>query len=147
MRSTSRALGVALGVAVALALAAAGVVDAQVKKGKTRPLATAQLMKGVVKPNCDALKKGLDAGSTAEEAWQALLANAALINEASFVLMDDGRCPDGTWAEAASKTLRQGSADLVEAIEKHDAAAAKTAFGAMTRACKSCHDAHRKKQP
>ena len=127
-----------------IGLLAGGLVHAQVKKGKTRALKTAQIMKGVMKPQCGDLKKGLDAVPANDEAWDALAVNAAIINELSYVLMDDGRCPDATWADAASKTLRQGSADVLKAIEAKDLAAAKNAFGSMTKACKACHDAHRK---
>ena len=137
---------IVLACALSVALLAAGLVSAQIKKGKSRQMKTAQWMKGVMKPNCDALKKGLDAGPANDEAWDALAINAALINEASYLLMDDGRCPDGVWAEAASKTLRQGSADVLKAIDGKDLAAAKTAFGNMTKACKACHDVHREKK-
>ena len=57
--------------------------------------------------------------------------------------MDDGRCPDGVWADATTKALRQGSADLVKALQAKDHDAAKTAFGAMTKSCKACHDKHK----
>jgi cytochrome c556 len=132
--------------AVSVCVLIGAAVNAQVKKGKTRPLQTAWLMKGVVKPNCDALKKGLDAKPANDEGWQALAMNAALLNEVSYQLMDDGRCPDGTWADAASKTLRPGSADLLAAIEKKDLDGAKAAFGSMTKSCKGCHDAHKSKK-
>jgi len=58
--------------------------------------------------------------------------------------MDDGRCPDAVWAGAA-KTLREGSAAVLDAVGKKDAAAANTAIGTMTSACKSCHTAHKGK--
>ena len=132
-------------VVLALTLAG-GVLNAQVKKGKTRAMKTAQLMRCVTKPNCDALKKGLDAGPANEEAWDGLAANAAVLNEISYIVMDDGRCPDGVWADAATKTLRQGSAEVLAAIEAKDVVAAKTAFGNMTKACKACHDKHREKK-
>src|SRR5262245_24778875 len=127
-------------------LLAVGFVSAQVKKGKTRPMKTAQCMKGVMKPNCDALKKGLEAGPATDEAWEALALYSALLNEVSYLLMEDGRCPDAVWADAASKTLRQGSADVLKAVEGKDLAAAKTAFGSMTKSCKACHDVHREKK-
>ncbi len=121
-------------------------VHAQVKNGKTRAMKTAQWMKCVMKPQCEALKKGLDAGPANDDAWADLAASAALLNEGSYLLMDDGRCPDGVWAEAASKTLRNGSADVLKAIETKDAAAAKTAFGGMVKGCSACHDKHREKK-
>ena len=120
-----------------------GPAKAQVKKGKTRSLTTAQLMGGLVSPNCGALKKGLDAGPADDDAWKKLSVKAALLNEASYILMADGRCPDATWAGAA-KTLRGCSDAVLKAIAAKDAAAAKSAFGAMTKACGTCHKKHRK---
>lgn len=118
---------------------------AQAKKGKSRLMLTKHLMQGIVKPHCTSLKKGLDAGPSTDEAWEDLALHALLLNEGSYALMADGRCPDGVWADAASKTLRQGSENVVKAIEAKDLAAAKKAFGAMTKSCKACHDKHKKK--
>jgi cytochrome c556 len=59
--------------------------------------------------------------------------------------MDDGRCPDGVWAEATTKALREGSASLLKAIEAKDVAAAKAAFGATTKSCGGCHEKHKPK--
>lgn len=119
---------------------------AQVKKGKTRPALTKYLMRGVTKVHCGALKKGLDAGPSDDKAWEDLTMHAMLLNELSYILMADGRCPDGVWAKAATKTLRQGSADVLKAVEAKDVDAAKEAFGSMTKACGSCHKAHKKKK-
>lgn len=134
-----------LALAVVL-VAAVGVAQAQVKKGKTRAMTTGQFMKQVIKPQCESLKKGLDAAPANDEAWAALAAHAAVLNEGSYLLMDDGRCPYGIWAEAASKLLRQGSADVLSAVDVKDLAAAKEAFGRMTKACGSCHDTHKEKK-
>lgn len=140
-QNISRAL-----VIVTIALASFSLVQAQVKSGKTRALKTAQWMKCVMKPQCEALKKGLESEPATNEAWQSLAASAALLNEGSFLLMDDGRCPDGVWAEAASKTLRNGSAEVLKALEAKDLTAAKTAFGNMTKSCSACHDKHKEKK-
>lgn len=129
-----------------MCLAAVGVAEAQVKTGKSRALKTSQWMKCVMKPQCEALKKGLDGAPSNDAQWQDLAASAALINEASYLLMDDGRCPDGVWAEAASKTLRNGSEDVLKAIETKDLAAAKAGFASMTKACGACHDKHKEKK-
>jgi cytochrome c556 len=131
---------------ICASLVAAGVATAQVKKGKTRVMKTGQLMKAVVKPNCGALKKGLEAAPASDEAWDDLAAAAAVLNEASFILMDDGRCPDAVWADAASKTLRNSSADLLKAIEAKDHSAAKAAFGNLMGSCKACHEKHKEKK-
>ena len=60
--------------------------------------------------------------------WNKLAVNAAVLNESSYVLIADGRCPDGVWATAASETLRVGSTELLKAIESKDIEAAKSVF-------------------
>ena len=132
--------------AVALtAVVGATVATAQVKKGKTRVASTGQLMKGVVKLHCDVIKKGLDAGPADDKAWENLAVSAAVLNESSYTLMDDGRCPDGVWANASTKTLREGSAAVLAAIEAKNVADAKAAFGKMAGSCKECHEKHKEK--
>ncbi|MCC7376448.1 MAG: cytochrome c [Verrucomicrobiales bacterium] len=135
---------VALTAAIAIAVLGATALHAQVKQGKTRPAKTGQLMKGIVKPNCGDAKKLLDAGPSKDEDWTDLSLKAALLNEVSFSLMDDGRCPDGVWADSTTKMLREGSANLLKAAEAKDAAAAKTALGTVMKSCKTCHDEHKK---
>lgn len=116
-------------------------VEAQKTKGKIRAALTKQLMKGLVSANCGAVKKALDA---AEINWDDVTLHAALLNESGYVLMDDGRCPDGEWAKAA-KALQATSATLLAAAETKDAAAAKAAFADLTgQSCKVCHTTHKK---
>ena len=119
-------------------------VTAQVKQGKTRLLLTKQLMGGLVQPNCKALGDGLKEAPADDKAWAVLATKAALLNEASFVLMADGRCPDGVWAGAAT-TLREGSDAVYQRIEAKDAQGAQAAFKAMTQACAACHKVHKKR--
>lgn len=115
----------------------------QVKKGKTRPLTTKQLMSGLVKPQCGDLGEALKTAPTDDKGWEALATRAALLNEASYILMDDGRCPDGDWA-AASKTLREGTEAVLARIEAKDAAGAQEAFKGATASCAACHKVHKK---
>jgi len=129
---------------VAGILVTAGIALAQVKQGKTRPARTSHLMKGAIKPNCDALKKATEVAPVDEKAWKTLAANAGVVNEIGYVLMEDGRCPDDKWANA-SKAMQSGSADLLTAIAAKDHAALKTAFGKTMQSCKACHDAHKEK--
>lgn len=144
MKNTFALRACALACVSLIIVATVGTTVAQVKKGKTRLMLTKHLMQGVVKPHCTNLKKGLDAGPSNDEAWEELALHASLLNEGSFSLMADGRCPDGVWADAASKTLRQGSENVIKAIDAKDLEAAKKAFGAMTKSCKACHDKHKK---
>ncbi len=116
-------------------------VDAQIKKGKTRPATTKQLMKGVVGVNCGALKKAIDAETVD---WDEVALRAAVLNESGYGLMDDGRCPDGEWAKGA-KAVQSATAEVLAAAEAKDVAAAKAAFAKVTgEGCATCHKAHKK---
>ena len=100
-------------------------------------------MSGLIKPNCAGIGEGLKAAPVDEKAWEDLATKAALLNESSFILMDDGRCPDGDWANA-SKSLRDGSAAVLTKIEAKDYAGAQEAFKAVTGSCAACHKVHKK---
>ena len=66
----------------------------QVKKGKARLMLTKHWMAGVQGPNCASLGKLLqDKGPADDKAWAQAEQHTALLNEASYVLMQDGRCP------------------------------------------------------
>jgi cytochrome c556 len=118
-----------------------GSAYAQKTKGKTRAALTKQLMKGLVAANCGELDKLLKAETTN---WDDVALKAALLNEAGHLLMDDGRCPDGDWANA-TKAIRESSEKILEAAEKKDLDAAKGAFKTLTTdGCGACHKAHKK---
>ena len=118
--------------------------QAQIKKGKTRPAATKYLMRGVVRPSCASLGKLLKEGPADDKAWDTVACHAACLSEMSFALMDDGRCPDGVWAKAATKNLREGAAAVLAASESKDLDAANAAFKTLTGSCSACHKAHKK---
>ena len=136
-----RVVAVVLVATLALVFALDG--TAQVKQGKSRPAKTKQLMKGLVGANCGALGESLKAAPADDKAWEELAVKAAVLNEAGYLLMDDGRCPDGAWADAAT-TLRDCSAALIAKLEGKDLAGANDAFKAMTGACGACHKEHKK---
>ncbi len=129
-------------VAVAALLIAAGTMAA-VQKGKTRLMKTSQLMGGVMKPHCTDIKDALKAGPSDEDGWSDLAMHAAVLNEISFTLMADGRCPDKVWADAVKTQLAVGSAGIVAAAEAKDIDAAQKAFKTMTASCKACHKEHK----
>lgn len=116
---------------------------AQVKKGKTRAASTKQLMSGLVVTNCKALGAVAKSAPADDKAWDALATNAALLNEASYLLMDDGRCPDGTWAKAC-KSLRTQSEAVLAKIKAKDRDGAAAEFKKLTQSCGVCHKAHKK---
>jgi hypothetical protein len=133
-------LGLVLGLAILLIGSGA---EAQKTKGKTRSAETKFLMRGVNQPHCAALGKLLKDGPADDKAWETALCHASILNEMSYVLMDDGRCPDKVWAGAA-KTLRECSAKVIDATKAKNVDDARTAFKALTSACATCHKEHKK---
>ncbi len=135
-------VGLSIGLGLVLLV---GSVSAQKTKGKTRPATTKYLMRGINQPHCKALGDLLkDSGPTDDKAWDSAACHASVLNEMGFLLMDDGRCPDGDWAGAA-KNLRECNAAVLAAIQKRDLDAARTAFKGVTESCASCHKAHKPK--
>jgi hypothetical protein len=116
-------------------------VPAEAKK-KKRSLTISQMMSGLVKPKYVAIKEGLSKESISEDDWKALATHAALLNESSYSLMQDDRCPDGDWKEGAM-ILRKASNDALANIAKENAAGALKAVESMTLSCKKCHAAHK----
>ena len=138
---------VAIGAAIGLGLMTlGGSAWAQKTKGKTRAAATKYLMRGINQAHCKGLADLLkDSGPADDKAWETAACHASCLNEMSYLLMDDGRCPDGVWAGAA-KNLREGSAAVLAAIDKKDLDDAKAAFKTVTGACATCHKAHRQEK-
>ncbi len=134
------AMLIVLGVSLSVALSSH--LEAQKTKGKTRAATTKQLMKGLVAANCGGLGGALKAETTD---WDAVSQHAALLNESGYLLLDDGRCPDGEWAKGA-KALQECSAAVLKAAEEKNLDAAKAAFGELTKnGCAVCHAAHKGK--
>lgn len=125
-----------------LALATQGV--AQVKQGKTRALTTKHMMSGLIKPQFVALNTALQGSGPADDAaWTAAIGAAELLNESGYMMMEDGRCPDATWA-GASKAMQDGSAAVLAKLKAKDTAGALEALKVVSGSCKSCHTAHKK---
>ena len=136
------AVGAAMGMSLVMVAPSA---LAQKTKGKTRAAATKFLMRGIQQPNCKGLADLLkESGPADDKAWETAACHASCLNEMSYLLMDDGRCPDGVWA-GATKELREGSAAVLAATEKKDLDAAKAAFKTVTGACAACHKEHKPK--
>lgn len=129
-------------IAVGLAFVAA-VADAQVKKGKTRPATTKQLMSGIVQPHCAAIGEAVKQAPADDAAWEKVATHAAVLNEISYTLMDDGRCPDAEWANASTILRTASDAVLVKAQAK-DHAGVSAEFAKLTESCGVCHKAHKK---
>ena len=134
------AVGMSLGI-----LIAGGSVMADKTKGKTRSASTKYLMAGITQPHCKGLGDQLKgSGPSDDKAWETTACHAACLNELSYLLMDDGRCPDGVWAGAV-KSLREGSAEALHAAKEKNLDATKAGFKKATESCAACHKAHKGK--
>ncbi|HMF16927.1 MAG TPA: hypothetical protein VKE98_06935 [Gemmataceae bacterium] len=133
---------VVVGLCIGLSQQASG----QKTKGKTRPAPTVILMQGIMFPNCSALEGFLKgAGPKTPRDWGKVELHATVLNEMSYIVMDDGRCPDKVW-KGAAETLRACSKKVMEAAEAKDTKAAQAAFKKLTAACATCHAAHKPKE-
>lgn len=125
------------------AVMVAVVADAQVKKGKVRPATTKQLMAGIVQPNCAAIGAAAQQAPADDKAWENVATSAALLNEISYTLVEDGRCPDADWATAVTMLRTASDAVLAKALAKDHAGLA-AEFPKVTESCGACHKAHKK---
>jgi len=114
-------------------------------KGKTRAAETKYLLRGINQPNCAALAQLLKGEPADDKARDTMACYVSLLNEMSYLLMDDGRCPDKDWAGAA-KTLRECSGKVLQAAKDKDLDAARGAFKNLTGVCAACHKVHREKK-
>jgi hypothetical protein len=141
--TTNRVVLMAVAGALTLGLAANHSM-AQIKKGKSRPLTTQQMMAGLVKPSFEAVNMGLQGTGPADDAaWKALATHAALLNESGHFLMDDGRCPDTAWSDA-TRILRESTEQLILKVEQKDAVGARETITFVAQSCRTCHTPHKK---
>lgn len=115
------------------------------KQSSKRPLKTSTVMTNLTKPNCNAIRDLLEKEPKTSEDWDKLIEHSEVLSEVSFILMDDGRCPDYVWEGAASLTLRNCAKAIISASEKRNIVVARGAFEKLTQSCTACHDAHKEK--
>lgn len=117
------------------------------KKGKSRPMTTAQLMSGLVKPQLVSVQGHVAEDKTpeGEDGWKALTTSLALLNESSYTMMEDDRCPDKIWADAC-EILRKATETGLQQAAKKNAAGVRESIAGITASCKACHTEHKYKK-
>lgn len=129
--------------------ASCGACHAAHKDKKTEPVvervaSVGTLMRSINKPHCGNLGKLIkDSGPADDQAWADVVDSASMLNEVSYALMDNNRCPDAVWKKACEQ-LRAGSMQIVVAARAKDLPSIQKAFQEVTGACSSCHAAHKK---
>ena len=114
------------------------------RPGEPRVAKIQHIMAGIQQPGMQRLQRGIrGSGPADDEGWGLIGLHSALMNEVSFMLMQNDRSKDAVWAKAAAD-LRAASAAVNAAAGKKDLATVREGVQAMGGACKSCHDVHRK---
>ncbi len=102
------------------------------------------IMAYMVKPANGLIKEFREAGGpSAKEEWQEAFSAIAMINEATQLIMMDGRPKDDVWNEGAKKVIA-GSRDAMMGAYRMDAGGYGSGLKAMGAGCKTCHDVHKK---
>jgi hypothetical protein len=131
-----------LGALALLVTATTATVPGQAQKRTGRLATTENLMVGMVHPNYLAIEDACKKAKVDPQAWKTLATNAALLNEAGYLLVDDERSLGKDWDNAAEE-LRTTTAAMLVQIDAHDMRGVATEIKAVGAACVRCHAAHR----
>lgn len=124
--------------------AASAAQATQPAAAEPRVASVRHIMAGINAPNCSALGAALkNNGPGDDKVWQDVVRFASLLNEAGFILMENRRCPDDVWKNAAIG-LRENAAKVAHAGSIKNLEDARTGFKGVTASCASCHQVHKK---
>ena len=129
-------------VLVALIATTTAAVSAPMHKSRSRLATTRQLMEGMLHANYLAIENAATAVRTDVQSWNALAINPALLNEASYLIVEDDRSLGTSWDDAAEQ-LRAGSADMLAKIAAREKTGIESSLKVIAKACTDCHAAHR----
>ena len=102
------------------------------------------LMEYMVKPAMDRIKVYREAGGPAnKDEWQKAFGAISMVNEASQLILMDGRAKDQAWSEGAGKVIA-ASRDAMLGAYRMDLDGYSKGLKAMSGGCKTCHDVHKK---
>ena len=130
----------ACGLAGALACAALAADGFEYKKAAS----VHDLMEYMVKPAMAKIKGYREAGGPAnKKEWQKAFGAVSMVNEASQLVLMDGRVKDDAWEQGAEQVIA-AARDAMMGAYRMDADGYNKGLKAMTGGCKTCHDVHKK---
>ena len=104
------------------------------------------LMEYMVKPAMDKIKAFREAGGPSDkDEWKEAYEAITVVNEASQLVLMDGRIKDDVWADGASQ-VAAGARDAAMGAYRMDPDGYNGGLKAMSAGCKTCHDVHKKKK-
>ena len=102
------------------------------------------LMEYMVKPAMGKIKAYREAGGpSGKDEWQKAFGAVSMVNEASQLVLMDGRIKDEAWRDGASQVVA-ASKDAMMGAYRMDADGFNAGLKAMAAGCKTCHDVHKK---
>ncbi|MCY4593520.1 MAG: hypothetical protein OXC19_01820 [Bryobacterales bacterium] len=131
-----------------VACAMAGTTYANDQGGHAyKKTATVQkLMEYMVKPAMAKIKEYREAGGPAnKEEWQAAHGAISMVTEATQLTLMDGRIKDEAWSDGATAVIEAAQGAMLGAY-RMDADGYNKGLKAMSAACKTCHDVHKKEK-
>ncbi len=102
------------------------------------------LMEYMVKPAMDKVKAfGEAGGPSGKDEWKKAFGAVSMVNEASQLVLMDGRVKDDAWRDGATKVVA-ATRDAMMGAYRMDADGYNESLKAMRTGCKTCHDVHKK---
>ena len=137
-----RALWVAAVVSLAVCICA--VAESNGGHSYKKAAGVPDLMAYMVKPAMDKVKAfGEAGGPSGRDEWKAAFGAVSMVNEASQLVLMDGRVKDDAWRDGATKVVA-ATRDAMLGAYRMDAQGYNKGLKAMRAGCKTCHDVHKK---
>ena len=133
-----------LAAALVLVVALFAVADTHEGHAYKKAASVHDLMEYMVKPAMAKVKAFREAGGpSGKDEWKKAFGAVSMVNEASQLVLMDGRVKDDAWLDGANKAIA-GSQDAMMGAYRMDAEGYGKALRAMQSGCKTCHDVHKK---
>jgi cytochrome c556 len=131
-----------LGVLATLIATGTAATSAHSRRNATRLATIENVMTGMVHPNILAIEEASKNGKADARTWKTLATNAALLNEAGHLLVDDGRSQGKEW-DSSADDLRKATASMLVPMKAHDMNGVANELKAVSAACARCHASYR----
>ena len=131
-----------LGVLATLIAMTTAATSAPSRRDATRLATLENVMTGMVHPNILAIEEASKNGKADARTWKTLATNAALLNEAGHLLVDDGRSQGKEW-DSSADDLRKATAAMLVPMKTHDMNGVANELKAVSAACARCHASYR----
>jgi cytochrome c556 len=131
-----------LGVLATLIVTTTAATSAHSRRDPIRLATIENVMTGIVHSNYLAIEEASKKGKADPQTWKTLATNAALLNEAGHLLVDDGRSQGKEW-DSSAEDLRKATTAMLVPMKAHDMNGVANELKAVSAACARCHASYR----